>query len=434
VPATPPAASAARTDPDVLILGGGIVGLFCAYYLRRAGATVTVAERGTIGGPGSCSYGNTGFVGTQGSAPLAEPGVMRQGLRWLADPRSPFSIRPRLDAGLASWLWHFRRCCNEQMAQAVFRVLLEMKQRSLATLTELCASGSLAPTFTAPGIVVAYRTPEGFKKACRSMPQAVELGVPLRLLEPGELAALEPGAEFDICGALINEEGAALRVPDFVLEFARMLQGEGVELSPDTEAVGFDTAGDRVTRVITTHGDFTPGEVVIAAGAWSAACARKLGVAGLSMQPAKGYSLTVRAPANGPRLPVLLAEGKVALMPLGDQLRIGGTLELAGLDTTISARRVDGIRRTVRAYLPRMEATETVETWSGLRPCTPDSVPFIGRAGRYGNLSVAFGHGYIGMGLAPATGELIAQIIAGKEPDIDPAPFRPDRFQGRGRS
>jgi D-amino-acid dehydrogenase len=426
----------ARSDPDVLILGGGIIGLFCAYYLRRSGATVTVAERGAIGGPQSCSYGNTGFVGTQGSAPLAEPGVMRQGLRWLTDPRSPFSIRPRLDPGLASWLWHFSRCCNEQTARAVFRVLLEMKQRSLATLTELCMSERLSPTFTAPGIVVAYRTHEGFEKARQSVPRAVELGVPLRVLDPPELAALEPDAEFDVRGALINDEGAALRVPDFVLEFARMLEDEGVELSPGTEAIGFDTVGDRVRRVITTRGDFTPGEVVIAAGAWSAACARQLGVRGLSMQPAKGYSITVRAPANGPRRPLLLAEGKVALMPLGDRLRLGGTLELDGLDTTIRARRVDGIRRTVRAYLPRLEATETVETWSGLRPCTPDSVPFIGRAGRYGNLSVAFGHGYIGLGLAPATGELIAQIIEGKEPDIDPAPFRPDRFRirFRGRS
>lgn len=417
----------------MLVLGGGIVGLFCAYYLRRSGATVTLAERGAIGGPGSCSYGNTGFVGTQGSAPLAEPGVMRQGLRWLADPRSPFSIRPRPDADLVSWLWHFRRCCDEQTARAVFRVLLEMKQRSLAILTDLCASGTLAPTFTAPGIVVAYRTPEAFEKARKSLPQAVALGVPLRILAPEELAALEPEAEFDISGAMINDEGAALRVPEFVTEFARMLQRDGVELCPDTEAVGFETAGDQVTRVITTRGDFTPGEVVIAAGAWSAACARQLGVRGLAMQPAKGYSVTVRAPSGGPRRPVLLSEGKVALAPLGDRLRFGGTLELAGLDTTISARRVDGIRRTVSAYLPRLETTETVETWSGLRPCTPDSVPFIGRAGGYRNLSVAFGHGYIGMGLAPATGELVAQIVTGKEPDIDPAPFRTDRFQRQGR-
>jgi D-amino-acid dehydrogenase len=429
----PPPTSAAGdrgSDPDVLILGGGIVGLFCAYFLRLHGAAVAVAERGTVGGPGSCSYGNTGFVGTQGTVPLAEPGVMTQGLRWLADPESPFYIRPRLDPQLLSWLWHFRRFCNERSAQAVSRVLLAMKQRSLAILSELCASGSLAPTFTAPGIVVACKSPEGFEKARRSVPQAVALGVPLRVLEPGELAALDPDAEFDICGALLNAEGAALHVPEFVREFGRILTGMGVQIYPDTDAVGFEVADRQVRRVITTCGDFTPREVVIAAGAWSPACARKLGI-GLTMQPAKGYSITVKAPANGPRLPVVLSEGKVAVMPLGDRLRFGGTLELSGLDGAVSARRVDGIRRTVSAYLPQLEPTETMETWSGFRPCTPDSLPFIGRAGRYGNLSIACGHGYIGMGLAPGTGELLAQIIAGEQPDTDHTPFRIDRFGKR---
>ena len=429
---SPASAAPPRSDPDVLVVGGGVVGLFCAYYLRRSGATVAVVERGAIGGPGSCSYGNIGFVGTQGSAPLAEPGMLTEGLRWPADPESPFSVRPRLDAGLLSWLWHFRRFCNEPAAQAAFRVLLAMKQRSLDILTGLCASGRLAPTFTAPGIVVACKTPEGFEKACRAVPRAVALGVPLRVLEPGELAVLEPDAEFDICGALINTEGAALHVPDFIREFARTLASLGVEFYPDTEAVGFEVAGRQVAKVITTRGDFAPREVVVAAGAWSVACARKLGV-GLTMQPARGYAITVKAPRGGPRRPVALSEGKVSLLPRGDRLRFGGTLELSGMNGAVSGRRVDGIRRTVSAYLPRLETTQTLETWSGLRPCTPDSLPFIGRAERYGNLSVACGHGSIGMGLAPASGELIAQIIAGEQPDTDPAPFRVGRFGNRGR-
>jgi D-amino-acid dehydrogenase len=187
-----------------------------------------------------------------------------------------------------------------------------------------------------------------------------------------------------------------------------------------------------VTKVITTRGEFTPAEVVVAAGAWSPAVARMLGI-GLTLQPAKGYSLTVKAPANGPRLPVILSEGKVAVMPLGDRLRFGGTLELSGLDAAVSPRRVDGIRRIVGSYLPHLESTPTVETWSGFRPCTPDSVPFVGRAERFGNVCVTCGHGYIGMGLAPGTGEMIAQITAGKQPDADPEPFRLDRFKRRGR-
>jgi D-amino-acid dehydrogenase len=281
--------------PDVLVVGGGVVGLFCAYFLRQRGASVTVIERGEVGGPGSCSYGNTGFVGTQGSAPLAEPGVLTQGLRWLTDPQSPFYIKPRLDPQLVSWIWHFRRFCNERSVQAVFPVLLAMKKRSLEILTGLCASGSLAGTFTNPGIVVACKTPEAFEKARQSVPRMVSLGLPVRVLEPGELAVLNPDAEFDISGALINAEGAALHVPEFITEFARTLTGMGVKIHPESEATGFEVAGGHVTKVITSRGEFTPGEVVIAAGAWSPAAARKLGI-GLTLQPAKGYSVTVKAP------------------------------------------------------------------------------------------------------------------------------------------
>lgn len=426
----PPTAAPTRHDPDVLVVGGGIVGLFCAYHLRRGGSSVAVVERGSIGDPLSCSSGNTGFVGTQGAAPLAEPDVLAQGLRRLLSPGSPLHLRPRWDGELLRWLWHFRRACNDEDAQAGFRVLLDMKKRSLEILHELCASGGLASTFTARGIVLAFKTPQTFEKACRSVPQAVAGGVPLRILRPGELRALEPDVEFDVCGALYNEEGAHLRLPDFVRELARTLEGMGVQIHAQTEVVGFQVAGREVAQVRTTRGDFRPRETVMAAGTWSTGCARMLDI-GLTLQPAKGYTITVEAPRNAPRLPVVLSEGRVAITPLGDRLRFGGTLELAGADSTVSRRRVQGILRTVRDYLPRLEHTEPLETWSGLRPCTPDSLPFLGRAEPYRNLWIACGHGHIGMGLAPAGGKLIAQIVTGEQPDMDIAPFRLGRYGGR---
>ena len=418
-----------RHDPDVLIIGGGVVGLFCAYHLRCAGSSVAVVERGSVGGPQSCSYGNTGFVGTQGAVPLAEPGVLAQGLRWLLNPESPLYIKPRWDGDLLRWLWHFRRACNDQAAAAGFHVLIDMKRRSLDILRRLCASGGLASTLTEQGIVLAFKTPQGFEKACGTVPQTVANGVPLRVLSPGALRVLEPDVEFDISGALYNEEGAHLRAPEFVVEFGRTVEGLGVEIHPRAEVIGFEVAGRTVEQVRTTRGDFRPREIVIAAGTWSADCARKLDI-GLTLQPAKGYSITVVTPRNAPRLPVLLGEGKVALTPLGDRLRFGGTLELSGMDGGVSRRRVDGILRTVRAYLPKLEQTETLETWSGFRPCTPDGLPFLGRAERYGNLSIACGHGHIGMGLAPVSGRLIAQIVAGEQPDMDLAPFRVGRYGG----
>lgn len=421
-------------DPGVLVVGAGVVGLFCGYFLRLAGAEVTIVERGEIAGPQSCSAVNTGFVGTQGAAPLAEPGVLRQGLRWLASQQSPFSIRPRPSPELVAWLWQFRRLCNEADAKACFTVLLEMKRRSLEIVRELCASPGLAETFTMPGMIVAFKTEQGFDKACRSVPQSVARGVPLRVVSRDELRALEPEIHFDIFGALLNDEGAALRVPAFLVEFAGLLERMGVRFAPRTEVTGFGTTTGggqaQVTVVRTTRGDFTPDEVVIAAGSWSMAVARLLRLR-LLLQPAKGYTVTVPTPVQSPRLPLLLSEGKVALMPLGARLRFGGTLELAGLNTSVSRKRVEGIVGTVRSYLPELEIGTDTEVWSGFRPCTPDSLPYLGRVGGYRNVSVACGHGYIGMGLAPVSGKLVAQLVAGEPTEIDVEPFRTGRFGRR---
>jgi D-amino-acid dehydrogenase len=403
-------------EPDVLVIGGGIAGLFCAYHLRRAGGSVAVLERGAVGGPQSCSAGNTGFVGTHGAAPLADPGLLRSLLR----PDGPLYVKPRWDLDLARWCWHLRRAGNGQVA-----VLLDLKRRSLAILRELCASGRLAGTFAAPGMIIAYRTPQGFQRACRAVPTLVGRGVPMRVLDSAELSVLEPDLEFDIVGATYNEEGAYLRVPDFLLEFSRALEDLGVQIHPHTEAVDFEVAGRTLRQVRTTRGDFRPKQLVLAGGVWSAQCARKLDIR-LLLQPVKGYAVTVTAPAS--RRPVTLGEAKMAIAPAGDQLRIGGVRELVGLDSTVSRKRVDGMLRTVRHYLPQLERAAPAELWSGLRPTTPDSLPYVGRAGPYHNVYLACGHGHIGMGLAPASGRLLAQLVGGERPDLDPVPFRVSRY------
>ncbi|MFI2714692.1 NAD(P)/FAD-dependent oxidoreductase [Micromonospora sp. NPDC018662] len=418
----------ARADPDVLVIGAGMVGLCCAWFLHRAGHTVTVVDRGEVGDPAACSAGNTGFVGTQGSAPLAEPGVPAKGIRWLFSPESPFSVRPRLDGALLAWLWHFRRHCTERDARAGFATLLALKQRSLALLREMCAEGELAGTLTERGMILACHTEPGYAQARRTIPAATARGVPLRDLDAAELARLEPGVDFAVAGALFNEEGAALRIPTFLVALGDALRARGVEIVTGAEVRGFEVAGRRVRAVRTGRGDLRPAEVVVAAGVWSTACARMLGV-GLTLQPAKGYTVTLPAGPGTPTRPVLLSEGKVAVMPLGDRVRVGGTLELSGLDTSISPRRVDGILRTARRYLPALDTGRRLDVWSGLRPCTPDSLPLIGRADGYDNVSVATGHGHIGMGLAPAGGELLARLVAGGEPDLPLETFALDRFR-----
>ena len=392
-----------RRDPDVLVIGGGIVGLFCAYYLCAAGRSVVVVDRATIGGPQACSYGNTGFVGTQGAMPFA----------------GPFDA-VREDHEIGAWLAHFRRAAN---AAGGFQALLELKRRSFEILRTLCATGSLASVFSAAGVVLAFKTAQAMERVGRA-------GIPMRVLTPRDLLALEPEVDFDVHGALYNADGGMVHSSGFVVEFARILRDMGVEMHEYTEVTGFDVARDAVTRVHTSRGAFRPHETVVAAGAWSARCAGMLGV-GLALQPVKGYTVTVKTPQRAPRHPVLLSEGHVAVAPLGDRLRFGGFMELAGWDETVSPRGVDHILDTVRSYLPGLESTETIEVWTGWRPSTPDSLPFLGRAAPYRNVSFSSGHGHIGMGTAPASGRLIAQLLAGVPPDMPLEPFRLDRFGGR---
>ncbi|MFJ9369037.1 NAD(P)/FAD-dependent oxidoreductase [Nocardia sp. NPDC101769] len=416
-----------REDPDVVVIGGGVVGLFCAQQLSQRGATVTVLERGAVGGPQSCSAGNTGFVGTHGAAPLAEPGMLAIAVPGATDPDAPWYIEPRPDAELSHWLRHFRRACSAEAAANGFRVLIGMKTRSLAILLELCASENMAALLESPGIVLAFKTPAGFDEASRTVARTVAGGVPLRVLGSGELDELAPKTKFDIHGALYNPEGAYLRVPEFLVEFGRVLRGSGVEIREHTEVTGFGIRDRNIVQLNTTRGELRPGNVVIAAGAWSTECARMAGM-DLLLQPIRGHSLTVAMPPSAPGLPVLLSEARVAMVPLGDRLRIGGQLELTGMSCAISEHRLRALRRAVREFLPDLEETSILQSWSGLRPCTPDSLPLIGPAGDLRNLLVAAGHGHIGMGLAPAGGELVGQLLAGEQPFTDPIPLRPNRF------
>lgn len=407
-------------EPDVLVIGGGVAGLFCAHFLRQAGGTVTVVERGPVGGAQSCSAGNTGFVGTHGVAPLAGPGMLRTMLR----RDGPLYVRPRWDAGLVRWLWHFRRAAASRTA---FPVLLELKRQSYEILRKLSASGALADTFAAPGMLVVYRDPAAFERACHAARETARHGVPLRILDPESVAELEPDVELDICGAVYNEEGAYLRVPAFLAELAGSLADAGVDVRPHTEVVGLEVSGRTVRQVRTNRGDLRPGQVVLAAGVWSAALARMLDVDVL-LQPVRGHAATIAGVAPMPRRPVTLGEEQVALAPVADGLRIGGSRELVGLDRTATPDRVAALMRAVGRYLPALRDARPGEVWSGLRPCSPDSLPFIGRVGRFDNVYVACGHGHIGMGLAPAGGRLLAQLVAGEPPEVDPEPFRVDRY------
>ncbi len=408
------------------MIGAGVIGVCAAWYLVRDGHTVTLLDRDDV--CAGSSYGNAGLIVPSHSIPLAAPGILWKGLRWMLDPESPFYIKPRLDRELLAWLWKFRGACTAGHVARAVPVLRDLGLASLGLYRELAAIDGLHSGFEQRGVLAVFRTAPGFEEARHEADLLRANGLRVEMLDAAAARAAEPSLGPAVVGALRFPDDAQL-VPDaFVTGLARAAASLGVRIRRETEVLGFETSGRRIGAVETTRGRLRADEVVLAAGAWSASLARELGLR-LPIQPAKGYSVTCERPADGPAVPLLLGEAKMAITPMGNRLRFAGTLELAGLDLSIDRRRVEAVRRSAGAFLGAgVDGLPLVEIWRGLRPCTPDGLPIIGRPARLDNLILATGHAMIGVSLGPVTGKLVAQLAAGATPLIDLEPLRAERF------
>jgi D-amino-acid dehydrogenase len=409
----------------VVVIGGGVVGVSSAYYLAREGSEVTLVDRGEV--CAGSSYGNAGLIVPSHVVPLAAPGVWWQGLKWMLNAESPFYIKPRLDRELARWLWRFRSACSPARMRRAMPLLRRLSVESLALYRELAEKGGFDFGFRQSGSMTVFFTPEGLAHGRDEARLLGQAGVTVEVLDGPAARAAEPALKPGVVGALLCPEDALL-VPDrFVKGLAQLAASLGVRVATGSEVIGFRRAGDRITGVETTRGPLEADTVVLAAGAWSPEIGRVLGIH-VPIQPAKGYSLTYRRPARGPAIPLLPAEGRFSVTPMGEFLRFGGTLELAGMDLSVNQRRVEALRRNALRCIEGAEALELLEIWRGLRPCTPDGLPLVGRSRRFENLVLAAGHAMVGMSLGPVTGQLVARLVAGVAPAPDLRLLDPDRF------
>ncbi len=411
---------------DVLVVGGGVVGVCVAYYLARAGRRVCLVERGEV--CSGCSHGNAGLLVPSHSVPLAAPGVVAKSLKWMFNPASPFYIKPRLDWELLSWLWRFNRACNRRQVQRAMPLIRDLSMESLRLYDELAADGTEFG-LEHKGVLMLYKTEAGLREQVADGKAMGEFGIEARELTLSEISELSPNLTVDALGGVYYPQDGHVTPMQLVPEIARRAREMGVEVHTHTEVLAFERSGARISRVVTTRGDFTPEEVVLTAGSWSGVLARELGLR-LPIQGGKGYSITFKRPLEAPSLPIVCGEAKIGVTPMIDALRFAGTLELAGLDLTISRQRVAAVLSGVPLYLPDLkpEEMELVEIWRGLRPCTPDGLPFLGRARHIDNLTVAAGHAMIGVSLGPVTGKLVAEVVSGEKPSIDLDLLKVDRY------
>jgi D-amino-acid dehydrogenase len=417
----------------VLIVGGGIVGLSTAYYCAKKGYRVTLIERGGRDRSG-CSFVNAGMLVPSHVVPLASPGMVRLGLRWMWSPESPFYVKPRPSADLLSWGWKFHRAATQAHVDRAAPVLRDLHLASGDCYREWAALWNNEFDLEERGMLMLCNTEHGLEEETKAAEYARRLGMSAEILTPSQTAELEPKLRMAITGAVYFPQDSHLTPGRVMAVLAREVEQAGVQVLYDTGVDACRSAGNRIEAIRTggtsrAGAELTADEYIVCAGVWSSDIVRELGVR-IPMQAGKGYSLTLHKPESLPRICAILSEARVAVTPMDGSLRFAGTMELGAGDESIDSARVRGIVKSVAAYYPDITPAhlQQAAVRTGLRPCSPDGLPYVGQVSRYANLSVATGHAMMGMSLGPITGKLMAEILAGEPPSCNMAGLSPDRY------
>ncbi|MFC1224102.1 NAD(P)/FAD-dependent oxidoreductase [Pedobacter sp. BG31] len=406
----------------VLIIGGGIVGLTSAYYLQKRGYEVTILDKGDI--TDNCSFGNAGMIVPSHFVPLAAPGMIQQGIRWMFDSKSPFYVRPSLNANLVSWGLKFMKHATAKHVSEAAVPLRDLSLLSKKLYEGLAKEPEFDFELTKNGILAFYKTEKAAEEEAHLAARAIELGLDMAVLTADECRALQPDLKLDVLGAVHYRCDAHLYPTKLMDALLKYLIKNGVNIQRNKEVDKIETSGNRITKVFAGNTSWEADEYILATGSWSPAVAKMADVK-ISLMPGKGYSFMEPEPQQRVTIPALLCEARVAITPMNGQIRYGGTMELDKINTRINMQRVKGIVESVPAYFPDLKPAVPAEKdiWYGFRPSSPDGLPYIGRCKKRENLIIATGHGMMGLSLGPATGLLVSQIVSGIATDINIEPY-----------
>ena len=410
---------------QVIIVGGGVIGLCSAYYALKRGFAVTVVERESAGGD-NCSMGNAGMIVPSHFTPLAAPGMISKGLRWMFNPESPFYVRPRVDLDLMRWGWLFYRHSTERHVAASRELLRDLNLESRRLFAELAEEEDFG--LVRRGLLMLCKSQKGLDEEAHVAKEAREIGLQADVLDAAATAMLDQAIAMDVAGAVYFPQDCHLSPGRFMASIRRRILEAGGLIESGMTIDGVEIQSGKVVAVTGNGRRFEGGKFVIAGGSWSADLLKSVGLK-LPLQAGKGYSLTLTTPPELPQLCSIFAEAKVAITPMDGSLRFGGTMEVGGLDLSINPARVRGIVKSVHAYFPKFSEKdfEGVKPWAGLRPVSPDGIPYLGHVPGLPNLLAATGHAMMGLSLGPVSGRLVADLLAG-----DP-PFRPIEGLSPGR-
>src|SRR5688572_11728398 len=400
-----------------VVVGGGIIGLSSAYYLNKKGWEVTVLDKTDL--LDSCSYGNLGMIVPSHFVPLAAPGMIAQGIKWMLNSRSPFYVKPSLNRELISWGLKFVKSATQQNVERAALPLRDINLLSKKLYEELATEPGFDFAFEQKGILMYYKTEKVAEEEVHLAEKARSLGLDVVALNREEVQALE-STKLDVLGAVHYRCDAHLYPNKLIPQLISYLKTAGVQFETGSAVQKIITSQGKVKKTITTSGEHDADVFVLAGGSWLPQLAKMAGTH-LPLMPGKGYSFTDEQPSEKLNIPAILCEARVAITPMDGRMRYGGTMEIAPVNDKINSKRVEGIVQSIPKYFPSMQLTmpEKKDTWFGFRPCTPDGLPYIGYAENIPNLLIAGGHAMSGLSLGPATGKLVAELAAREKLSMD---------------
>ncbi len=410
---------------NCVIIGGGIIGLCSAYYLQKEGHLVTIIDKSDI--RTGASFVNAGYITPSHIIPLASPGMITKGIKWMMNSSSPFYVKPRINIDFLKWFWAFKKSATTSKVKKAIPVLKDINLLGRDLFEEIKASENFNFHYERKGLLMCYKTDKAGEEEWKVGQLGIKEGLNVQNLTKEGVNKLEPNIDMNIKGAVYYDCDAHTTPSEFMNGMVNYLKSNGVRFNLNEEMKNIQVSGNRVAKIITDKQDYKTDEVVLAAGSWSPLLTKKLGVK-IPIEAGKGYRINVERD-TGIKMPSILVEAKVAVTPMNGFTRFAGTMEIGGINHDISKNRVRAIAKAGESYYNGLKINqEEIDNAScGLRPCTPDGIPYIGKTSKYGNLIIATGHAMMGWSLGPVTGKLVSEIISKKKPSLNLDPFNPDR-------
>lgn len=411
----------------VIVVGGGISGLCSAYYLVKEGHDVTVLDQTDM--TNGASFINAGYITPSHFIPLAAPGIITQGLKWMLNSSSPFYIKPRWDMEFFKWALLFKKSATTSKVKKAIPVLKELNLKSRGLYEELLASHDFDFHYERKGVLMAYCSDKAEHEEREVAEQAIREGLEVSILSKEKLQEVQPVFSDKVKGAVHYQCDAHMTPNHFMRQLKDWLLSQGVVFKFNQKVEGFTVKGKKIVSLKTQDSIFEADEFVLASGSWTSKLVSSIGL-DIPIQGGKGYSMDVHRPTDI-TLPTILVDARMAITPMDGFTRFAGTMEFSGNNNTIKKERVEALAKAVKAHYRDVEIQpdELNKATSGLRPVSPDGLPYIGKTSKYQNLTIAAGHAMMGWSLGPITGKIVAQEIAGTKTSVDLKPLSPDRFK-----